>query len=92
MHDQPIEAGDAAANDLRDQAAVLAHLLSLHPQSLTIAELIRELSGERAGFAERDRINRAVRDLVGVGLLRTVCELVQPTRAAVAFHEIRREE
>ena len=91
MHDQPIEAGDAAAQDLRDQAAVLAQVLSLHPESLTLSELVRELCGGDADFGQRDRIDRAVRDLAGVGLLRRVAELVLPTRAAVAFHALRDE-
>ena len=88
MHDQPNQAGDAAAEDLHDQAAVLAQVLSLYPQSVTRAELVRELSGGQAEFAERDRIDRALRDLAGSGLVRQVCELVLPTRAAVAFHAI----
>lgn len=91
MHDQPIQAGDAAALDLRDQAAVLALVLSLYPATLTVSELIRELTGGQEDFAERDRIARAVADLAGVGLLRRVSELVMPTRAAVAFEAIRQE-
>lgn len=85
MHDQPNQAGDPAEQDRRDQATVLSHVLSLHPESLTLAELVRELEGEGVSFSERDRIERAVRDLEGVGLVRRACELVLPTRAAVAF-------
>lgn len=92
MHDKRIDAGDCAADDRSDQSAVLDHVLALHPQSLTLAELIRELSGDAAAFSERDRIERAVRDLAGVGLLRTTCELVLPTRAAFAFCALRDED
>jgi hypothetical protein len=58
---------------------------------VTLSELIRELTGGQADFAERDRISRAVRDLAGVGLLRPAAELVLPTRAAVAFYAIHAE-
>ena len=91
MHDQPIEI-DPAVQDRRDQAAVLAHVLALYPESSTLGELIRELSAGSADFPQRDRIERAVRDLRGVGLLRFVSGLVLPTRAAVAFHAIREDE
>lgn len=70
------------------EAAVLTVLLELHPIQLTVEELIREVVGEEAGFAERDAIERAVRDLGGAGLLHRVEERAFPTRAALRFSEL----
>jgi hypothetical protein len=88
MHDKPIGAGDeraatTAREDYRDQAAVLRQILDLHPEPLTLAELTREMTHDSTDFQERDRIERAVRDLIGGGLLHLVGDLVLPTRAAV---------
>jgi hypothetical protein len=46
------------------------------------------VSAGAADFAQRDAIERAVRDLVGVGLLFRSDRLVLPTRAALRFNEI----
>ena len=75
-----------ADQDDRDQAAVLRKILFVYPESMTLAELIRELTAGTADFQERDRIERAVRDLVAGGLLHRVGDLVLPTRAAVNFY------
>jgi hypothetical protein len=40
------------------------------------------------GFVERDRIERAVRDLIAGGLLHEDAMLILPTRAAVLCHSI----
>jgi hypothetical protein len=70
------------------ESAVLTVLLELHPIQLTVEELVREVAGEEAGFAERDAIERAVRDLAGAGLLHRVEERAFPTRAALRFSEL----
>jgi hypothetical protein len=75
-------------DDLATEAAVLRQILDLHPVQLTAAELVREIGGERPGFAERDAIERAVRDLGAVGLLHHKNEFVLPTRAALRFSEL----
>jgi hypothetical protein len=74
--------------DTATESAVLASLLDLHPTQLTLDELIRELGGAQAGFAERDAIERAVRDLAGSGLVNRNDEFVLPTRAALRFSEL----
>lgn len=74
--------------DLATEAAVLQRVLDVHPTRLTEPELLRELAGEAASFDERDAIERAVRDLVGVGLLHGSDEFVTPTRAALRSREI----
>jgi len=95
MHDKPIGAGDEGAattaeQDHRDQESVLRHVLSIHPEVLTREELIREMTGSASSpaFAERDRIERAVRDLVAGGLLHEDGKLVLPTRPAVLSHSL----
>ncbi len=70
------------------QSAVLALVLAMHPDRLTLVELMREMVGDSEDFAERDAVQRAVRDLVGAGLLRRSGELVLPTRAATRFHRL----
>jgi hypothetical protein len=94
MHDKPRGADSESASttaeqDLRDQAAVLRHVLSLYPQTLTELELLREMTGGlEATYAEGDGHRRAVRDLAAGGLLNIEGTLVVPTRAAVLFHEL----
>lgn len=74
MQDQPSEAGDhgvppTEAQNLRDQGVVLIHVLQRHPTLLTIPDLVREITAGSEDFAEGDAMERAVRDLTGVGLL-----------------------
>jgi predicted transcriptional regulator len=75
------------AEDEGIESVVLQQLLDLHPTRLTIAELRRELGGDR-DFAGRDAVERAVRELVAVGLLHRGEEFVAPTRAALRFSEL----
>jgi hypothetical protein len=71
------------------ESAVLRQLLDLHPAQLTLAELTREMGGGSGGeFAERDAVERAVRELAAVGLLHRGPEFVVPTRAALRFSEL----
>jgi hypothetical protein len=77
-----------AAQDLRDQGVVLTHVLALHPASLRLQELVAEVTAGSVDFEPGDRYSRAITDLIGVGLLFEVGELVAPTRAAVRFREL----
>lgn len=70
------------------ESAVLRQLLDLHPALLTFEELTREVTGGSGGFAERDAVERAVRELTATGLLHQADEFVLPTRAAVRFSEL----
>lgn len=93
MHDKRKGAGDECATtnaeqDDRDQRAVLMQVLFIYPEAITLAELVREITSASPDLAERDGIDRAVRDLTGVGLLRLHGDLVTPTRAATKFHEL----
>jgi predicted transcriptional regulator len=77
------------AEDEGVESVVLQQLLDLHPTRLTMNELLREVSGNRGSFAERDAVSRAVRELVAVGLLHKEAEeFVTPTRAALRFSEL----
>ena len=93
MQDQPSDAGldsapPTARQDLKDQAVVLTHVLAVHPAQLIVPELVREINAGIAEFAEYDRMERAVRDLTGLGLLRCPGGIVMPTRAAIRFNEL----
>lgn len=80
--------GTTWAEDEGMEAAVLRQLLDLHPTQLTLAELVREVGGARDSFAERDAVERAVRDLAAVGLLHKGEDFVTPTRAALRLSEL----
>lgn len=93
MHDQPSGAGDesvpaTAAEDIRDQGIVLTHVLHRHPKLLTIPDLVREITSGSKDFAEGDAVERAVRDLNGVGLLHCPSGLAVPSPAALRFLKI----
>ena len=76
------------AQDEGVESVVLRQLLELHPARLTLEELTRELAGSRGGFAERDAVQRAVRELDAAGLLHEGTEFVAPTRAALRFSDL----
>lgn len=92
LKDKPSGAGDerakTAAEDLHAQRMVLNEVLFNYPESMTLDELVRELTIASTEFSERDRIERAVRDLIAGGLLHRVGALVLPTRAAVISHDL----
>jgi DNA-binding IclR family transcriptional regulator len=71
-----------AGEDAAMESALLQYVLALHPAAITLEELAREL-GEA-----RDDVDRAVRDLVGTGLLNWSDSLVLPSRAALRFDEL----
>jgi hypothetical protein len=77
-----------ADEDRAQEAAVLQHVLALHPTAITVEELVRELDPKRDSFGKRDAIERAVRDLAGAGLLHRSESLVLPTRAALRFDQL----
>jgi hypothetical protein len=86
--DQTDDSWTPASGDAATESAVLQRLLELHPVLVTVAELTREVGGESPSFAERDAIERAVRELTGAGLLHSHETFVLPTRAALRFSEL----
>ncbi len=77
-----------AEEDARTEATVLRWLLALHPIQISFEELLRDVCEEPEDFAERDGLERAVRELVGSGLVRRNGAFVVPTRAALRFDEL----
>ena len=73
--------------DEKAQRAVLALVLFEHPDHRTIPNLARELNAAE-DFAASDAAERAIRDLVGVGLLRCDGGRVLPTEAALHFDRL----
>ena len=77
-----------AEDDAVTESAVLQHLLALHPTQITFDELLRELAEDPSDFAQRDAVERAVRDLASAGLLHRRDAFVLPTQAALRCHEL----
>lgn len=75
------------AEDRRDERAVLIHVVEIHPTTLRLSDLIRDLSDPEE-FSERDRIERAVGELVKGGLLFRCEGAVLPTRSALYAYEL----
>lgn len=80
MHDQTTA---APFGDSPYEQAVLRHILDWQPTVLRLEDLIREVSPDPREFSDRDDVERAVRDLIKVGLLYREGECVLPTTAAV---------
>jgi len=70
------------------ETAVLQEVLAIHPNPVTLTELIDEIAGKGCDFAQRDAIERAVHSLAGCGLLHRSEALVLPSRAALRFDEL----
>ncbi len=80
-------AASPAAEDLKNERAVLVHLVETFPQTLRLSDLIREMGGAE-DFEKRDNIERAVRELVNGGLLFRCSGAVLPTRTALRAYEL----
>jgi hypothetical protein len=77
-----------AEEDAAVEAAVLRQLLARHPAQVVFDELLREIAVDPDDFAQRDAVERAVRDLAAAGLLHRREEFVVPSRAALRFDEL----
>lgn len=69
-------------DDVYEQA-VLRHVLGAQPTVLRLCDLTREVRPELGGSDPVDAVERAVRELVKVGLLHRQGKCVLPTPAAV---------
>jgi hypothetical protein len=77
-----------AREDAATESAILHHLLAIHPVQITLEELVREIDERPQDFARRDAIERAVRELTGIGLLHRQDSFVVPSHAALRFDEL----
>jgi hypothetical protein len=73
------------AQDAKAERTVLAFLLDEYPNQLTLAEVSWALDHGSTKFETEDAVERAVRELVGAGLLRCSKGYVLATRAALYF-------
>ena len=80
-----------AEADRKVEWAVLAFLLDEHPNQLTIAEVSWALNRGAQEFEREDAVERAVRELVGAGLLHCESGFVLPTRAALYFWRLEQD-
>ncbi len=87
MQDKGKRVVDPDAEDRLAEGAVLRHVISTHPATLRLSDVIREIS-ESDSFGERDRIERAVRELVKGGLLFRCEGAILPTRQALYLWEL----
>jgi hypothetical protein len=87
MQDKGRPAASNAAEDRRDEGAVLRHVIAVHPGTLLLSDVLRELS-DPDDFPTRDRIERAVRELVKAGLLFRCEGTVLPTRQALYLVDV----
>jgi hypothetical protein len=71
-----------AEDDRQVESAVLRMVLD-EPDHMTLAELQLAMRRGPDEFASADEVERAVRELVGAGLLHVPAGLVLPSRAAV---------
>ena len=81
------KAASPAAEDLRDERAILVHVVASFPETLRLSDLLREL-GDPDDFSRRDAIERAVRELAKGGLLYRCEGAVLPTRTALRAYEL----
>ena len=71
--------------DRKVEWAVLGYLLDADPDRFTIPEVSRTMNAGETCFDSEDAVERAIRQLVGVGLLHCCGGYVLPTRAALYF-------
>jgi hypothetical protein len=76
---------DYVAETRQAERAVLTFLIDEHPSQLTIPEIARTFYAPPADFQKSDVVERAIRELVGAGLLHCEGAFLVPTRAALYF-------
>jgi hypothetical protein len=76
-----MQANPSRLGDEGVQRAILSLVLAAHPKSLTIPQLARKID-------QGDAVERAVRDLVGVGLLTCGGVSIRPSAAALRFERL----
>lgn len=70
--------------DAAVESGVLGFVIQEHPALMTVPELELAMNGQRnEEFSRKDEVERAIRELVGTGLLHIAGGLVVPSRAAI---------
>jgi hypothetical protein len=77
-----------AEEDATYERVILDHVLQVHPVQLTMEELIREVTTAPDDQRASDGVQRAVRELTSVGLMRMNGDCVLPTHATVRLNEL----
>jgi len=77
--------------DAKVERAVLAFLLDEHPNRLALPEVAWAMNPRDEMFAEDAAVERAVRELVGAGLLLCAGGFVLPTCPALYFHRLEQD-
>jgi hypothetical protein len=80
-----LDPSSPAGQDKKTESAVLALLLNEHPTRLTMDELILVLHADPERGDPEDAGERAVRELVGAGLVHREGRFLTPSRAAIYF-------
>jgi hypothetical protein len=94
MHDHPKGASDESAPPTPSEVGrqvervVLTHLLDAHPDRFTIPEVSRAMNAGKTDFGSEDAVERAIRQLVGAGLLHCCSGFILPTRAALYYSRL----
>lgn len=70
------------------QRRVLRFVLAEYPAVLSAADLAMEFGADGAPFEAVDALERAIRDLAAVGLLRRESDSLFATRAALRFERL----
>jgi hypothetical protein len=70
------------------ERSLLTQALVLFPAQLTILELAQRLERDPDDFAQKDAVERAVRELSRDGLLVCDCQRIAPSRAALRFDRL----
>jgi Fe2+ or Zn2+ uptake regulation protein len=72
-----------------DRAVVLQLLLEAYPALLSTEEIIRSLAAPSESFAQRDRVDVALNELVEAGLAHRIDVFAFASRAACIFARLR---
>jgi len=74
--------------DRKVEWTILGYLLDSDPDRFTIPQVSRTMNAGETGFDSEDAVERAIRQLVGAGLLHCSDGFVLPTEAALYFWQL----
>jgi hypothetical protein len=74
--------------DRNVESAVLAIVIERHPSSVSVAEVVDEMTTVGAAPGRAEATRRAIAELARVGLLQRRGEALEPTRASLRWAEL----